>query len=152
MWQSVQETYVESRILAASPMELVTMLYEASISAVRSARRHLASGEIFERSRSISKACGILIELDRTLDHERGGEISGRLSQLYDYAQRRLLEANIQQSDPPLAEVLGLLSTLTEGWHALRDRETETRAASPVSPWASSPEQEPELAARDWSL
>ena len=61
-----------------------------------------------------------MIELATSLDHERGGEISQRLALLYDYIQRRLLEANLQQSDAPLAEVLGLLSTLSEAWAGVR--------------------------------
>ena len=30
--------------------------------------------------------------------------------------QQRLLDANMHQTDQPLAEVLGLLTTLEEGW------------------------------------
>ncbi len=33
---------------------------------------------------------------------------------------RRLLEANMEQSDAPLADVLGLLSTLSEAWQQTR--------------------------------
>ena len=75
-----------------------------------------AKGEIRERSRSISRAIGILMKLTATLDHSRGGEIALQLARLYDYMLRRLNEANLRQTDEPLAEVLALLSTLTEAW------------------------------------
>ncbi len=152
MWQSVQESYIESRILTASPIELVAMMYDAAIAAVREARRKLAEGDIAARSRAITKACEILIELTLGLDHARGGEISARLAQLYDYIQQRLIEANLQQSDAPLAEALGLLSTLAEGWHTLRDREGQSKAAAPAPAWAAAQEPEPALAGRGWSL
>jgi flagellar secretion chaperone FliS len=152
MWQSVQESYIESRILTASPIELVAMLYDAAIAAVRDARRKLAAGDIAARSRAITKACEILIELTQGLDHARGGEISLRLAQLYDYIQHRLIEANIQQNDAPLADALGLLSTLAEAWHTLRDREVQTKAAAPAPAWVASQTAEPVLAGRDWSL
>ena len=152
MWQSVQESYIESRILTASPIELVAMLYDGAIAAVRDARRQLAQGDIAARSRAITKACEILIELTQGLDHARGGEISMRLAQLYDYIQHRLIEGNIQQSDAPLAEALGLLSTMAEGWHGLRAREVQVQAAAPASAWAATPQAEPVLAGRDWSL
>ncbi len=154
MWQSAQESYIETRILSASPVELVAMLYDGAISAVRDARRWLAAGDIAQRSRAITKASEILIELAHTLDHERGGEVSLRLTQLYDYILGRLAEANIKQTDAPLAEALGLLSTLAEAWHALRDAETKTQAttATPSPAWAASQEAEPALTGRGWNF
>ena|SRR5947209_8556991 len=116
MYQNPHETYLEGRVASASPLELVRLLYQGASDAVRDARRYLADGEIALRSRAISKACEILIELTTSLDHSAGGEISGRLEQLYDYMQRRLLDANMQQADAPLAEVLALLATLGEAW------------------------------------
>ncbi len=137
MWQNAHDAYLESRVLSADPLELVRLLYEAEIDAVREARRHLAAGEIAARSRSITKAFGILQELVAALDHERGGEISKRLAQLYDYMQRRLLEANFRQTDEPLAEVLGLLATLAEAWQGVT-RQTQP-APPPENPWAPGP-------------
>jgi flagellar secretion chaperone FliS len=116
MWSDGHNAYLESRILSADPIELVNMLYQACTGAVREARHHLANGEIGERSRQINKAYEILTELSVSLDHQRGGEISQRLCRLYGYMQGRLLEANMQQADAPLAETLGLLSTLSEAW------------------------------------
>ena len=120
MCKSAQDAYLEERILSADPLELVRLLYQAAIAAVRDARRALATGEIAARSRSISKACDIVMELNGALDHSRGGTLSGRLAALYDYMLRRLLDANMQQSDGPLAEVLGLLSALDEAWEQTR--------------------------------
>ena len=152
MWQNAHDAYLESRVLSADPLELVHLLYEAAIEAVREARRYLAAGEIAARSRSITKAFGILQELVAALDHERGGEISGRLGQLYDYMQRRLLEANFQQTDQPLAEVLGLLATLAEAWQGVK-RQTQP-AAPPENPWAQRPPVEAATAygSSAWSL
>ena len=152
MWQNAHDAYLESRVLSADPVELIHLLYEAAIEAVREARRYLAEGEIAARSRSITKAYGILQDLVAALDHERGGEISGRLGQLYDYMQRRLLEANFQQTDQPLAEVLGLLATLAEAWQGVK-RQTQP-AAPPENPWAQRPPVEAATAygSSAWSL
>ena len=117
------DAYLESRILSADPIELTRMLFQACTEAVRDARRHLQAGQIRQRSNAVSKACEILFELDRSLDHTRGGEISARLGLLYDYMQRRLIEANCQQTETPLAEVLKLLTTLSEGWDGIAGRE-----------------------------
>ncbi|HWB98340.1 MAG TPA: flagellar export chaperone FliS [Bryobacteraceae bacterium] len=128
MWN---EAYLESRVLSADPVELVSLLYEGAIGAVEQARRHLAEGDIRERAAAISKAVGILIELSRAVNPQ-AGELSQRLLQLYDYLQRRLLEANFQQIDEPLGEVLRLLRTVAEGWTAV------CAQAEPPQPKASS--------------
>jgi flagellar protein FliS len=62
------------------------------------------------------KAWSILNELLHSLDHSVGGDLSRNLARLYTYMQTRLLEANTQQIEPPLAEVQDLLCTLLEGW------------------------------------
>jgi flagellar biosynthetic protein FliS len=67
-----------------------------------------------------NKACEIVIELASSLDRTAGGEIALRLAQLYEYMLGRLMEANLQQTDAPLAEVLGLLATLAEAWDGVR--------------------------------
>ena len=131
MWNSGHDAYLESRVLAADPVELVSLLYQACTQAVREARCYLAAGQIAERSREINKACAIVIELATSLDHERGGEISQRLALLYDYMERRLLQANMQQSDAPLADVLGLLNTLSEAWASVRQPQEMPVAESP---------------------
>ena len=142
MWQNAHDAYLESRILSAEPIELIRLLYQAATGAVRDARHQLASGEIAPRGRSITKACEILIELAGSLDHAQGGEISRKLAQLYDYMTRKLIEANCQQSDAPLAEVLGLLSTLSEAWNGVKTEQPQ-RAAVSAGPWAQPPAPEP---------
>jgi flagellar protein FliS len=152
MSHNAHDTYLESRILSANPVELVRLLYQAAACAVWDARRHLAGGEIAARSRSISKACQILLELAAALDHQHGGEISQRLAQLYDYMGRRLIEANFQQDDAPLAEVHGLLSTLSEAWDGVKP---PAQPAPPAeNPWLQPLPQEPApaYASSGWSL
>jgi flagellar protein FliS len=150
MWQNVKDAYLEEKVLAASPVELVSLLYHAATDAVREARRHLADAEIAARSRDIGRASGILAELAASLDHERSGDISTRLAQLYDYMLDRLREANFRQTDSPLAEVLGLLATLGEAWDQLG---RQSRPTVPVdTPWAQPALVEAARPEHGWSL
>lgn len=150
MPQSAYDTYIEVRVDSADPVGLIRLLYQGALGAIRDARRSLAAGEIAERSRSISKAFEILTELTSSLDYERGGEIAVRLARLYDYMQRRLLEANAQQADEPLAEVLGLLTTLAEAWQSIQEPAAQT-AETPAGPWAQMAAAEPARLAHAWS-
>jgi flagellar protein FliS len=121
--------YLETEIQSADPVQLVRMLYRGALDATIAARGYLQAGDIGSRSRSITKAHAILTELARCLNHDVGGEISRNLVELYDYMQRRLLAANMEQNDAPLAEVDKVLRELLEAWSVCQ---SEPRAAQPV--------------------
>ena len=139
-WNSA---YLESRILSASPTELVGILYEHAIVQVGEARRNLACGDVAARAKNIAKAIAIISELQSSLDPQAGGEIAINLERLYEYMIRRLTEGSLQKADRPLAEVGSLLATLEEGWLAINCPPD----GSGASRWAS--EETPALAG--WS-
>lgn len=112
-------------ILGASPLELVRALYRGAIQSIRQARTCLANGQIRERSAAITKACAIVQELAISLDKEVGGDVAASLAELYVYIHKRLGDANIEQSDVPLAEAEKLLSTLLEAWSQLEEAQEE---------------------------
>ena len=117
--------YEENRILNASPVELVRILYAAALRSVREAREYLRAGDIASRSREINRAEMILLELASSVDRSQGAEIGDRLLSLYYYMLARLAAANAEQSDTPLAEVSELLGTLHEGWSRCDAAEAE---------------------------
>ena len=108
---------VETGAMGASPHRLIVMLYQGARKAIAQARMHLQRGEVTQRGLAIGKAIEIIGDgLQLALNLEAGGEIAARLDALYSYMTRRLLEANIKQSEAMLVEVDGLLSTLEEAW------------------------------------
>ena len=125
---NARDAYLESRILTAEPLELVRMLYRAAIEAVQEARHALAASDIQRRTRNINRAIGILAELTSSLQPGKENVVARNLTELYDYMQRKLLEAHFQQTEPPLIEVIGLLGTILNGWEQCRPEE----AASPA--------------------
>jgi len=133
------QSYQENEILSADPVTLVRLLYRGAVDAVETARQRLAARDIRGRSAAISKAVEILSELIGSLNHEGASEVSRRLVELYDYMQRRLLAAHVEQADAPLAEVLGLLQTLAEAWNRV------------PAPRPSSPAPRPAPITRDWN-
>jgi flagellar protein FliS len=117
MWK---ESYLESRVLAASPLDLVYMLYEHAVRCVQDARRHLAANDIPARTTAICKSIAIISELRGSLDHKAGGAIAANLESLYEYMQKRLTDSNMKQQDQPLAEVESLLMEVAEAWSNIR--------------------------------
>jgi flagellar protein FliS len=111
------QTYLENEILSAGRVRLIQIMYTAALDAVAAARRSLRAGEIIARSRSITKAMRIVIELSRCLNREGGGELSENLAKVYSYVLRQLIEANAKQIEAPLAETERLLTTLAGAWN-----------------------------------
>lgn len=109
-------TYFDQHVLSADPIELLRMLYRKAIALVQDARRCLSAGDIPGRSNAIQRVYDILVELIGSLVDEVAPEYCGRLRGLYFYIQQRLLDANFQQIDAPLAEAESLLTTLLEAW------------------------------------
>jgi flagellar protein FliS len=111
--------YFEQKVMNADPVELIQLLHQKALGCVREARNHLQHGRIADRSRVIGAGYSVIAELLASLRPEVAPDLTGRLQGLYLYMQRLLLEANFAQTDPPLAEVLSLLSTLAEGWNGV---------------------------------
>jgi flagellar protein FliS len=151
MPRNAHNAYLESRILSAEPVELICLLYQGAISEVREARRHLQEKNIRARSKSISKVHDILSELTTVLDHKQGGEIAKNLAQLYDYMMRRVTEANFKQIDEPLVEMLGLLTTLKEGWDGVLQQQARPAAPS-GNAWAQAATQDASGGSQAWSF
>jgi flagellar protein FliS len=132
MYDEIYKAYSNDSILMATPMRLVTALYEGAIDAVEQARHCLVTEQIMARSTHITKAVNILSELMASLDREKGGDISQSLGQLYAYMLQRVLEAHTRQADEPLAEVSSLLGTLLEGWRSAESQLANSLAPKPV--------------------
>ncbi|MEM5458037.1 MULTISPECIES: flagellar export chaperone FliS [unclassified Paraburkholderia] len=124
---------VETGVMGASPHRLIVMLYQGARQAIAQARMHLQQGNVPARGDAIGKAIQIVESgLQQSLNLEAGGEIAERLNALYSYMSRRLLEANIKQSEAMLVEVDGLLATLEEAWIGIAP-EIARMAAQPAA-------------------
>jgi flagellar protein FliS len=138
------DPYLESRVLAADPVELIHILYEHALVQVRLARAALRDGNIAGRFQAISKVLATLGELEGSLDYNTSGSISQNLARLYQYMRKRLLYGNLKRDDAALAKVESLIETLDEGWTAMQ----HATSAPAVLPYAHAAA---EAVAHSWS-
>ena len=119
---SAAAAYRRNSVLTASPEKLVKMLYDGAIRNLEMSRQALSdparthSAEVGE---CLGKALSIIGELKTALDHERGGELSANLDNLYEYSMDQVTEANISRSPGPIENSLQVMRTLKEGWDAV---------------------------------
>ena len=116
-----QQTSVAGQVEDADPHKLIAMLLECAINRIAQARAHLGHGDIPAKGTKVTKAVAIVNELRSSLNHEAGGTLAGRLDALYDYINRRLLFAQLNNDDRALAECIGLLEPVRDGWNGIRD-------------------------------
>lgn len=114
-------TYRANAILTASPGQLVLMLYDGALKALALAREAFAAPPEDPRrieiiNTQLLKAQAILSELQNGLNLEAGGDFARTMHRLYDYHNRRLLEANIRKQVEPVIEVERLVRELRDAW------------------------------------
>ena len=76
------EAYVQNDVHHQDPVELVRLLNSKAIAKLGEALDHLAAGRIPERSMAVAHASSVILELQGSLDAERGGEIAASLARL----------------------------------------------------------------------
>lgn len=101
---------------SADPHQLIQMLLDGAIERINAAKFHIQNNDKRQQGEQISKAISILDGLKVSLDMEKGGEIAANLESLYDYMQRQLLMANVENKTENLDEVLSLLNEVRSGW------------------------------------
>lgn len=108
--------YRETNVLTADPKKLVIMCYEGAISNLKIARKRYLSGEYEAKAKAVQKTQDIISELMQALDFEKGGEVAKNLDTLYNYMQRRLLDAEVEKEIKAVDEVASMLEELKEAW------------------------------------
>jgi flagellar protein FliS len=124
-----QQTRAQGSVEGADPHQLTAMLLDGAIERITQARGHIRHGDVPAKGAALSKAVAIVGELRASLDHEAGGVLAQRLDSLYDYVNRRLLFAQLNDDDQALAECIDLLGPVRDGWGGIRDAYLAGRAA-----------------------
>lgn len=115
--QAYAQVSVESAVLSASPHQLVVLLFDGALSAMKKAVILIEQGDIPGKGQALGKAINIISNgLQSGLNHEVGGELATNLDSLYDYMTRCLLQANIHNDIDAINEVMELLNNIADAW------------------------------------
>lgn len=111
---AAQNAYKQNSVTTASPGELTLMLYNGCIKFLGKAKVAMQNKNIEEQNINILKAGAIIDELMTTLNMDI--EISKQMLPLYEYMNRRLTEANINNDPAIIEEVQGLVTEFRDTW------------------------------------
>jgi flagellar protein FliS len=114
--KNAYQKYKTTSIQSAGREKLLLMMYEGAIKFTKLGIQAAEEKRIADRGMNIGRAYDIVMELNNTLDHSVGGDISKNLEQLYMYITELYTKGNLSGSPEPLREALKLLETLYDGW------------------------------------
>ena len=106
--------YQSNSVTTASPAELSMMLYNGSLKFMKQAKVAMEDKNIEEKNRLIGRAQAIVHEFMVQLDMNIA--VSKNLMQVYDYMNRRLIDANIKNDVSALEEAEKMMTELRDTW------------------------------------
>jgi len=111
--------YKTMSVETASPGELVLMLYNESLRAMKDASLAMERKDIGATCKNLLKAQDIVLELRTSLNPKAGMEVAANLDTMYEYVGGRLIEANIKKSQEPLMDAMKVMGNLRDGWQEI---------------------------------
>ncbi|HEU4807892.1 MAG TPA: flagellar export chaperone FliS [Homoserinimonas sp.] len=114
--EAQRSQYNSDAILSASPVRLLTMLYDRLLLDLERAEAAHGQQDWQVASDNLLHAQAIIAELASSLktDVWDGGET---LLALYTYVSNALIAANVQRDVSRVREAISLLEPLRQGWH-----------------------------------
>jgi len=106
--------YEQNAVTTASPGELTLMLYNGCIKFLNQAKSAMEEKNYEMKNKYIQKAQSIISELMVTLNMDI--PVAKHMMQMYDYMNRRLIEANIKNSIEILEEVESFVTEFRDTW------------------------------------
>jgi len=127
--QTAQQQYLRTRVMTATPEQLQMMLYDGAIRFSEQARAALEARDYEKSYNMISRVQKIITEMSCTLKRDVLPELCDKLTALYSYVYKKLIEANVQHSVGAIDEALELLRYQRQTWSLLLDQLGKQKAA-----------------------
>ncbi len=111
---------VEADVANSDRVGLIRMMFDALIDSLVMAEAQIKRNDLYGKWESISRASRIVLGLQSSLDHEKGGELAANLDELYAYVSRRLIHANASNDPAIVSELRGLMSEIRDAWATIQ--------------------------------
>ena len=108
--------YQKLNIETASREQILIMLYDAAIQFLNKAKMAIRNHDAESAHNNLISTQNIIYEFINSLDREIAPDLAARLTSLYEYFIRRLVDANMKKEIAPIDEVLGFLKSLKATW------------------------------------
>jgi flagellar protein FliS len=114
--------YLRTKVLTASPEELHLMLLDGAIRFAEEGKAALQEGDLEKAHNALVRTQNIMLEISSGLDHQAQPDLCSKLSSLYNFIYRRLVEGNMKRDIPAIDDALRILDHQRETWVMLMDK------------------------------
>jgi flagellar protein FliS len=126
----VAQSYLKAKIMTATPEQLQLMLYDGAIRFCEQGRAALHQKNFEQSYQMIARVQKIVTEMSCTLKHDVYPELCTKLSALYNYIYRKLIEANVDHRVESLDEAVKVLRYQRDTWAMLLEQLGKQKAAA----------------------
>ena len=120
-YQEVNNDYLRTQVMSASPVKIIVMLYEGAIKNMKIAKLAIEEKDIVRAHQNLRRAQDIIKELKSSVDLNVEGDVPEHLVRLYEYSNNQLVTANLAKSTEPIDNVIHILSELLDSWKKLAE-------------------------------
>lgn len=110
---------VDASVAGASAHGLIQMLYDGLIERMAQLKGAIEQNNIELKHAKVNQSTGIVLGLREALDTKEGDELANRLDSLYDYIQRQLWKANVNNSPEIVDECIQLVVEISSAWREI---------------------------------
>lgn len=130
MTTNLAKNYLRNKVLTASPRELRLMLYDGALKFCQQAIEAINAQDIEAGFEALMRAQKIVLELSTSLKHDVEPDLCAKLSALYTYMYRLLVDANMNRQTQPIEEAIRLLEYERGTWLLLMEQLGENPATT----------------------
>lgn len=106
--------YSRDKVLTASPVELIIMLYDEMIKQLKIAQIAIENKRYDKANISLQKAVAIIDELIKSLD--LSVKIGKDLLEIYSFVSRSIVNINAKKDKDAITPIVDILTDLKESW------------------------------------
>lgn len=112
--QNAYKTYNQDKIMTASPIELIIILYDEAIKQMKIAGFAIEEKKVEQANNALIKTQDIISELVRSLDLST--QIAKDLLEIYDFILNTIVDINMKKDKELIGPIVNILSELRSAW------------------------------------
>lgn len=115
--------YSRDKVLTASPVELIIMLYDEAIKQLKMADIAIEAKNFEKANVSLQKVLAILDELIKSLDLTI--QIGKDLLEIYQFVCKSVIDINVKKDREAIPPIIEVLNNLREAWVGVKVHESK---------------------------
>lgn len=115
--------YSRDKVLTASPVELIIMLYDEAIKQLKIAGIAIEEKRFDKANTSLQKVLAIMDELIKSLDLTI--KIGKDLLEIYQFVCKSVIDINVKKDKDAIPPIIEILNNLREAWVGVKVQESK---------------------------